>query len=575
MLKRLLIILFVISFGDLGLSQIQITYIGIEQSLVKSYDVQTVVPDSISATKELKRVESQLIANGYLTANIESVTYSEASVEAIFMVGHQYRWAYILQGNADDEALIKSGYRSKILEKKTITPESLAQLHMTLVSHYENNGYPFASSRLKNIAYSDESTISAALDVTKGPLTSIDSIVIVGDSKISELYVSNYIDIKEGDVYDQSKLSAMDNRLRELPFVKVKKPAIVGFTKKFTKLYLFLDHVNCSQFNGLLGILPDKTTGKITVTGDVKIALKNAFKKGELISLNWRKLQSLTQDLEVNMNYPYLFQSQIGVNGELKVFKKDTSYLELNQRLGVQYLLSGGNYLMVYFNNYSSNLINAKKYATATVLPDFADVKFKQYGISLLQSKLDYRLNPRRGYRLKVSGAAGKKVISRNPELTETLYDNIELSSLQFKLQADVGLFVPIAKRTTIALSARSGYIINDNMFLNELFRLGGLRTLRGFDEESINASLFAVGSVEYRFLLERNSNLYVFGDYAYYERTIQNDHVSDRPFAIGAGISFQTKPGIFSINYALGSQKNNPILLRAAKIHFGFVNYF
>ena len=280
-------------------------------------------------------------------------------------------------------------------------------------------------------------------------------------------------------------------------------------------------------------------------------------------------------NLDINMNYPYLFQSQIGVNGKLKVFKKDTSYLELNQRLGVQYLLSGGNYLMLYFNNYSSNLINADKYASATVLPDFADVKFQQYGISILQSKLDYRLNPRQGYRLQISGAAGKKVISKNPELNEALYDNVELSSLQFKLQANVDLFIPFAKRSVIALSTKSGYIINDNMFLNELFRLGGLRTLRGFDEESINASLFAIGSIEYRFLLERNSNLYLFGDYAYYERTIQNDHVSDRPFSIGAGISFQTKPGIFSINYALGSQKNNPILLRAAKIHFGFVNYF
>jgi len=575
MLKRLLTILFIISFGDVSLSQFQINYTGLEQSLARSFDIQTEVSDSTSATKELKRIENQLIANGYLTANIESAIYKEASVEAIFMVGLQYRWAHILQGNADDEAMIKSGYRSKILDKKPIAPESLARLHMTLVSYYENNGYPFASSRLKNIAYSDESTISAVLDVTKGPLTSIDSIVIIGDAKISELYISNYIDIKEGDVYDQSKLSAIDNRLRELPFVKLKKPSIVGFTKKYTKLYLFLDHVNCSQFNGLVGILPDKATGKITVTGDVKIALKNAFKKGELISLNWRKLQSLTQDLDINMNYPYLFQSQIGVNGKLKVFKKDTSYLELNQRLGVQYLLSGGNYLMLYFNNYSSNLINADKYASATVLPDFADVKFQQYGISILQSKLDYRLNPRQGYRLQISGAAGKKVISKNPELNEALYDNVELSSLQFKLQANVDLFIPFAKRSVIALSTKSGYIINDNMFLNELFRLGGLRTLRGFDEESINASLFAIGSIEYRFLLERNSNLYLFGDYAYYERTIQNDHVSDRPFSIGAGISFQTKPGIFSINYALGSQKNNPILLRAAKIHFGFVNYF
>ena len=48
-----------------------------------------------------------------------------------------------------------------------------------------------------------------------------------------------------------------------------------------------------------------------------------------------------------------------------------------------------------------------------------------------------------------------------------------------------------------------------------------------------------------------------------------------DNPFSGGIGINFETKPGIFSISYALGAQENNPILFKTAKIHFGFVNYF
>ena len=574
-MKYLVVISLVILHVHSGLAQIKVTYRGIEHSLLGSLSAPAIVTDSASAIREIRKIESQLIQRGYLTANIDEFKFDKQSLDVLISRGQQYRWAQILPGNTDDEALIKSGYRSKILEKKTITPKGLAMLHSALVTHYENNGYPFASSSLRKIDFTDSSTISAELHIEKGPLITIDSLTIVGDAKISELYISNYIDIKEGDIYDQSKLTMMENRLKELPFVKIKKPSIVGFTNNYTKLYLFLDHVNSSQFNGLLGILPDKATGKVTVTGDVKVALKNAFRKGELISLNWRKLQSLTQDLDVNVNYPYLFQSQFGVSGQLKVFKKDTSYLELHQRIGIQYLLSGGNFLMVYFNNYSSSLINASKYASATVLPEFADIKYKQYGISFLKSKLDYRLNPRKGFKASGSAAAGKKDITKNPELDEALYESINLTSLQFKIQADLSLFLPIAKRSVIALKTKSGYIINENMFMNELFRLGGLRTLRGFDEESINASMYAIGSIEYRFLLERNSNIYLFGDYAYYERTIPNEHLSDRPFSFGAGISFQTKPGIFSINYALGSQKDNPILIRAAKIHFGFVNYF
>ena len=112
-------------------------------------------------------------------------------------------------------------------------------------------------------------------------------------------------------------------------------------------------------------------------------------------------------------------------------------------------------------------------------------------------------------------------------------------------------------------------------MFDNELIRIGGLFTLRGFDEESIFATFYSIATVEYRYILEQNSFLYLFFDGAYYEKDNVKGYVSDRPIGFGAGMSFDTKAGIFSISYALGKQFDNPILFRSAKIHFGFINYF
>jgi hemolysin activation/secretion protein len=109
------------------------------------------------------------------------------------------------------------------------------------------------------------------------------------------------------------------------------------------------------------------------------------------------------------------------------------------------------------------------------------------------------------------------------------------------------------------------------------LYRVGGLKTLRGFDEESILASSYYIFTLEYRYLLEENSYLYFFGDGAYTEN-LSISYTGDRydtPYGFGAGISFETKAGIFSINYALGSQYGNPIDVRAGKVHFGIVNYF
>jgi len=104
---------------------------------------------------------------------------------------------------------------------------------------------------------------------------------------------------------------------------------------------------------------------------------------------------------------------------------------------------------------------------------------------------------------------------------------------------------------------------------------LGGLNSLRGFDEESINASLFAIGKVEIRYVLEQNSFLQLFFNGAWYERNSNSGYVSDKPIGFGAGITFDTRLGIFSFNYALGREFSNPVQFRAAKIHFGLVNYF
>ena len=128
-------------------------------------------------------------------------------------------------------------------------------------------------------------------------------------------------------------------------------------------------------------------------------------------------------------------------------------------------------------------------------------------------------------------------------------------------------------------MGIQGGYIYNSSdstIFENELFRIGGLNTLRGFDEESIFASGYSIVTLEFRYLLEQNSYLYVFTNDAWYENKSSSASIrEDIPYGFGAGISFETNAGIFSINYALGAQNGQTPLLKSAKIHFGFVNIF
>lgn len=103
-----------------------------------------------------------------------------------------------------------------------------------------------------------------------------------------------------------------------------------------------LEKKRASQFDGILGVLPDNKTGKILFTGDVRLRLQNGLGRGELIDLNWRKMQTQTQDLKLRLVYPFIFKTPFGIDYNFKLYKKDTTFIDVNQNIGVQYLFIGG-----------------------------------------------------------------------------------------------------------------------------------------------------------------------------------------------------------------------------------------
>ena len=182
--------------------------------------------------------------------------------------------------------------------------------------------------------------------------------------------------------------------------------------------------------------------------------------------------------------------------------------------------------------------------------------------------------------------AVGTKRIIRNTQVdalrfakpdgsTRSLYDTISLTSVQYRFYFRGDVFLPIASRATVRVEANCGHLQAQQVFFSELFRIGGIRTLKGFDEQAIFASSYAIANAEVRYLLQQNSNALLFWNGAWYTNKLLSQNNSDKPYGFGAGLNFETGAGIFSLYYAVGKQFNNPIAFEKAKIHFGFVNYF
>ncbi len=546
-----------------------------ERNIITSLKYKTEFSDSIQRYREVQSIMNRLYSSGYLAAEAQK-SERDSLIWTISIRPHvRYQWAMLSRGNVEEGILSMTGIREKFYTNRDFKPAEVVSVMNKLLQWCDRNGYPFATASLTDVKI-EANNISASLQLDKGKQYSIASILVKGNAKLSSAYLQSYLGIKQRSVYNEQIVSRISSRIKELPMVGEARPYAVSFHDSTATLFLYLQNQKASKLDGIVGILPDNNQpGKVNVTGDVSIRLLSAFGYGGLIDFNWKLPESKTQDLKTRFNYPFLFQTPFGIDLGLNIYKKDTTYIELNRMVGVQFSMTGGNFIKAYFENRKSTLLNTKQYESATVLPPFADISSRHYGIAFKSSRLDYRLNPRKGYDSELSASAGTKNISPNPKLKQIDYSGIQLKSTQYLLKLSSDFYFPLGSRMVNNAGVISGALVGKETFQNELYRIGGLKTLRGFDEESIPASQFVILKNEWRFILEENSYLLAFVNAAWYERKQRDYFITDKPIGFGAGITFETKLGIFSLNYALGKEFDNPIRFRAAKVHFGLVNYF
>lgn len=509
-----------------------------------------------------------LHGKGYLEATVDTCYTSGDTSVCPIALGRTYRWARLSSTGVAAEVASEARFREALYVGTPVDPKQVGRLFTDLLQRSENNGYPFARVWLDSIRYEGDG-LAAALRLDQGRMIRFDSVVVKGSVRTNQRYLYTCIGIRPGDIYNESLVKSVERRLRELPFVTQRQRPFVQFTPDKTKLFLFLDAKKASSINGVLGLQPDAVTGKVVLTGDLDLRLRNALKRGEAIELNWRRLANATQDLKVHGNLPFAFNTPFGVDGSLKLFKRDTTFLELTARVGLEYLLPQGTKATLFVNTKSSDRLGSN----ATTQPGLADVNVLSYGLGLFRERFDYRFNPRRGYSLQIEGSAGRKRTSQ--AVFGALEVAPEINTVQLEVTgAGIG-HIQFGRRNTVRLVAQGGRMLNDDLYVNELYRMGGLKTLRGVNEASILCSSYLIGTLEYRFVFEENSNFFLFMDQAWWESTVQDNFATDTPLGFGLGTTFETKAGLFSLTYALGQEYDNPVQLRGGKVHFGFISLF
>ncbi|MBZ4188384.1 POTRA domain-containing protein [Niabella beijingensis] len=561
--------------------------------LKKDFPVKTDFINKEDCRQYTEQLIPLLQARGFVTASVDSLRFDSTAAYMQLFAGVRYKWEHLTVGGESLKWLTQVGYDGQLFTGRSLDYTLLGDVQQRMLNYFENHGHPFARIYADAIDINGDQ-VSGHLKVEPGPLYRVDSIRITGNARLSNDYLQNYLDIKNGSVYSKEKLQRISSELKKLNYIEESYPPRFYWGSTGGVVELFLQQKKSNQVNFIIGFLPNSNAAqskKLLITGEGLLNLKNALGGGETIGLVWQKLEAASQRLNVNFLQPYLFRSRFGLDFGIDMLKRDSSYLNFDYRIGMQYALNTRQNARLFYNQFSTiiNTIDKAELLQTRQLPAEADVKISNVGIEYQINTTNYIFNPVSGLDIKFTGTAGIKKIKKNSQIIDLedpedpdfdfsrLYDTVKLRSVQVRTLLSAARYFPLSKRgiSTLKTALQGGYLAGGNIFRNELFQIGGYRLLRGFDEQSQFLSRYAIATLEYRYLVGENSYLNAFADGGWGYDGSRGVNKNYNYLGVGIGLAFETKAGVFNLAWAVGKRNDTNFNLRQSKIHFGFINYF
>ena len=395
------------NFGQNGLSMKFLPIDSSEQ--IEKFNWEDLFPEKIDPFEvELiaDSIRIYLVNMGYLSSSVDSIVIRDSSAVFYLYTGQQYSLEDIQISQSDQALLEGSGIVRTNWSSMLLNQKVSSQIKSEVLSHLANNGYPFASVYFDRITITDY-RVAVALVVDKGPIIMYDTLVLGGNANVKKSFLEKYLLLNEGTAYSQEDILEIKNRLRDLSFIELKQDPIVTFVNEKALGQLQIDPRNSSRFDFIIGLLPLTAGGtqRWTITGDFTGELINKLGRGERFFAQFRRLRPETQNLDIQMNYPFFLQMPFGVEGKFFLFRNSNQFLEVLSDLGIFYPLSGRDHISLGWDIHSSRLIeiNSDAILQSRTLPNQLDVRVVSGKAGLMLNRLDDLYNPTRGWSLRVN----------------------------------------------------------------------------------------------------------------------------------------------------------------------------
>lgn len=517
-----------------------------ERAILEKVDYLSKHKDTISLHLELDRIADYLKNRGYFTNTLLRIEKENKKQVAFFSLN-----------NKIDQVVIKVNLTTEIYFEKTavkngvvILPiDKLAATLSRISGELDKEGKSFSKVQLKNISIKNK-TVFADLKITPSKKRIIHKVILKGYEKFPRSYVKNYFNIRPTTLFNQQKINEIATAAKNLQFITEIKPPEVLFTKDSTLLYLYLRKKQHNSFNGIVSFA-SKENGDVFFNGNIDIRLQNILDTGERFELFWNRIGEEKQEFKVTSEVPYIFNSKLSPNISFSIYKQDSTFLNTKFDSKLFYHFNSKiKFAATYTSESSENLTEMINNNIETYRNYFLGIQF-QYR----KPKNDFFFNDQ--FFLTINPTLGKRKTNTR-------------SLPQFKIETSASYLWDLSERNSIYIKNKIGYLNSDSFIDNELFRIGGANSIRGYNEQSIYTNTYTYFNLEYRYLTSEKSYLYTISDIGRAEVNAENKNI----LGLGLGYLFHTQKN--QINIGLIAGKNNKkILIRNTQLLIHWVSYF
>lgn len=521
--------------------------LGAQQKPFVLIDVQTqkqfLKKDSAAAVKFL----DSLAQNHYYLTKLQEVKKNGQTTEIYFDKGKNYN-----QGWVQVSDTIAAEFRIA----RELYIKNMDSLKFEVNRRYLQKGFAFNRVKSKFNGLKEGWPV-VALSVSLEQQRSIDGFTLKGYEKVPRRFIKNLEKEFRGRSFNDKNTLAIQSYLQNQPFVTLERQPQTLFTKDSTRIFLFLQKRKSNTFDGMLGF-GNTDTNKLTFTGNLNLQFRNIFNAFESIGINWQRNPDKSQIFNLQTDFPYVFNSNIGTAVSLNISRQDSAYANVKLMPGL-YLNLGFRQKIGLKGTFETSSV------ADTLFTQARDFSKKGIGIwYIYTAPTDIELFLHKTY------------IAAEADFFHTTYGASKgtnnTQTTHFAILAEHNALIT-GQHWIHGKIQSAGFTGNSPLAPNELLRFGGWSSMRGFSENAIFANSYYFGMAEYRYLIGRQAFFDAFGQLGKFSNKTLGLH--PYIYSFGVGFNYFLPIGLMSLQISNGGEFGTPLRLGSTKIHWGLLSRF